>query len=75
MQEGVKEQVGRMREVWKRKMEARANWFYYIDGNEWSCAMEKTKRECKKVAEHCLLTDAKKCILQLMTISGNLYII
>ena len=65
--------VGRMRGLEEKG--GRANWFYYRDGNEWSYAREKTKRDVKTTEERCLLTDVKMCTLQLMTILGKLYII
>ena len=55
-QEGVVEQVGRKRKVWKKQI---ANWIYDTNGNEWNCTKEKTKREVKKEREQCLLIDAK----------------
>ena len=56
-QEGIVEQVHRKREVWKKQV--KTSWIYNRDGNEWSCAREKTKREAKKAMERCLLMDTK----------------
>ena len=58
-QEGIVEQVGRKREIWKKRVELRANWIDDRDGKEWNCTREKTKREAKKAMERCLLIDAK----------------
>ena len=58
-QEGVVEQAGRKREVWKKQVEEQIGSTYDRDGSEWNCTREKTKREAKKAMEQCLLIDAK----------------
>ena len=59
-QEGVVEQVGRKREVWKKRVEEQIG--SMTVRNEWNCTREKTKREAKKAMERCLLIDAKNYV-------------
>ena len=57
-QEGVVEQVGRKREVWKKRVEEQLGSMTEMVMSG-TVREEKTKREAKKTMEQCLLIDAK----------------